>query len=76
VPIGTIIVIGQVAAGFGIANEKKWGYWLGVVLMALQVAFLVLYFSPYVIINLMIYGAMLALLLHRQSREYRRIWFR
>lgn len=75
-PIGAVFIIGQVAAGLGIANEKKWGYWLGVGLMALLVAFLVWYFTPYAILNLLIYGAMLALLLHPQSRGYRKVWFR
>jgi hypothetical protein len=75
-PIGIVFIIGQVAAGLGIANEKKWGYWLGVALMALLVAFLIWYFTPLAILNLLIYGAMLALLLHPQSREYRKVWFR
>jgi hypothetical protein len=65
-PIGAALVAGQVAAGWGIANEKKWGYWLGVALVSLQLAFIVLYFS---------FGALLALLLHPQSRSYRKIWF-
>jgi Flp pilus assembly protein TadB len=75
-PIGTALVLGQVASGLGIANEKKWGYWLGVGLAALFVVFIVWHFSFFAIINLLFYGALLALLLHRQSREYRRVWFR
>ena len=75
-PIGTLLVLGPVAAGLGIANEKKWGYWLGVGLTILQVAFLVLYFSFGAIISLLFYGALLALLLHPQSRSYRKVWFR
>ena len=75
-PLGTLLVLGPVAAGWGIANEKKWGYWLGVALTALEVAFLVLYFSFGAVINLLFYGALLALLLHPQSRAYRKTWFR
>jgi hypothetical protein len=75
-PIGTVLVLGQVAAGLGIANEKKWGYWLGVILVGLWVAYLVRYFSFAGIISLLFYGALLALLLHPQSRNYRRTWFR
>ena len=74
-PIGAVLVAGQVAAGWGIANEKKWGYWLGVALVALQLAFIVLYFSFAAVLNLLFYGALLALLLHPQSRSYRKIWF-
>lgn len=75
-PLGTLLVLGSVAAGLGIANEKKWGYWLGVVLTALTVGYLVRYFSFGAIISLMFYGALLALLLHPQSRSYRKVWFR
>jgi chromate transport protein ChrA len=76
VPVGVILIVGQVAAGLGIANEKKWGYWLGVALTALVVAYLVANFSFVSVLNLLFYGALLALLLHPQSREYRRVWFR
>lgn len=75
-PIGTVLVLGPVAAGLGIANEKKWGYWLGVVLTALMLAYIIFYFSFGAIISLLFYAALLALLLHRQSRTYRRTWFR
>jgi hypothetical protein len=71
-PFGAVLFLGQIAAGLGIANEKKWGYWLGVVL----VGYLIMGFSPILILTILVYGAMLALLLHPQSREYRKIWFR
>ena len=74
--ISLALVAGQLAAGLGIANEKKWGYWLGVALTALIVAFLVLNFSFVAIINLLFYIALLALLLHPMSRSYRKVWFR
>ena len=74
-PIGAVLVGGQVAAGWGIANEKKWAYWLGVALVALQLVFIVLYLSFAAVLNLVFYGALLALLLHPQSRSYRKIWF-
>jgi MFS family permease len=73
--VGLILVLGPVAAGWGIANEKKWGYWLGVVLTALTVVLLVVSFSLGGIITLLFYVALLALLLHPQSREYRKTWF-
>ena len=76
VPIGAVLVLGQAAAGLGIANEKKWGYWLGVALVAFWVAFLIHYFSFVFIISLIFYIALLALLLHPQSRSYRKVWFR
>lgn len=76
VPIGTVLVLGQAASGLGVANEKKWAYWLGVALVALWLVFMVMNFSFVLVINLLFYGALLALLLHPQSREYRRVWFR
>ena len=76
VPVGTVLVVGQIASGWGIANEKKWAYWLGVALVAVQLVFIVLYFSFAAILNLAFMAALLALLLHPQSRSYRRTWFR
>jgi hypothetical protein len=75
-PFGAVLFLGQIAAGLGIANEKKWGYWLGVVLVGLWLVYLILGFSPILILTILVYGAMLALLLHPQSREYRKVWFR
>jgi hypothetical protein len=74
--IGFLLVVGQVGAGWGIANEKKWGYWLGVALAILLVVFTVLHLSFGSIVSLLFYGALVALLLHPQSRAYRRTWFR
>ena len=75
-PLGTLLVVGPVAAGWGIANEKKWGYWLGLSLAILQVLFLLFYFSAGAVLTLIFYVALVALLLHPQSRSYRRTWFR
>lgn len=74
--VGLILVLGPVAAGWGIANEKKWGYWLGVVLTGLTVLFLIQSFGAGGIIILLFYIALLGLLLHPQSREYRKTWFK
>lgn len=75
-PLGLVFVVGQAVSGWGIANEKKWAYWLAVVLVVLILGQLVLSFSALDIINLAFYAVLLVLLLHPQSREYRRIWFR
>jgi hypothetical protein len=78
-----VVVAGGVAAGYGIANERKWGYKLGVVLAALPLVVLlyvciVEQVSPFrfEIITLMFNIAEFALLIHPQSREYERIWFK
>ena len=74
--IGLAIAAGQVVSGYGIANEKKWAYWLAVALTVLVVAQLIFFFSGGGILTLAFYVVLLILLLHPQSREYRRIWFR
>jgi hypothetical protein len=71
-----ILVAGQVAAGWGIANEKKWGYWLGLAMALLFVGFALRYFSFGSLISVIFYIALVALLLHPESRSYRRTWFR
>jgi hypothetical protein len=75
-PLGAALVVGQVAAGFGIANEKKWGYWLGVAMAFLPLVMLITRTTAMSIIGLMFQIALVFLLLHRQSREYQRIWFK
>ncbi len=67
------------APAFGMANERKWGYVVGVVVASLLVALylwgFVVSHSFGVIIELLFAGVLLALLLHPQSRSYQRIWF-
>jgi hypothetical protein len=71
-----VLIIGPLAAGWGVANERKWGYWLGVVLAVVTVGYLIYHFSFVSLFSLLFYGALVALLLHPQSRAYRRIWFK
>jgi hypothetical protein len=75
---------------YGIANEKKWGYTLAIgaaflplvarLLLGLGISFDVDVgaVSPfeYDVIGLMFEVALVVLLLHPQSREHRRIWFK
>ena len=77
------IVAGGVAAGYLIANERKLGYALGVATAALPLvakALIVVRFrvSPldFELVNLLFEIALLALLIHTQSRNYVRIWFK
>jgi hypothetical protein len=78
--LGLVFTAGSAGAGFGIANERRWGYTLGLVVaflpFVLRIAFggvgAVLGGS---IINTMFEIALVALLLHPQSREYQKIWF-
>jgi len=77
-PLAELVPLGLGAAGFGVANEKRWGYRLGVVLAGLNVLvdLYVLFLGAVGIILTMLFGiVLLALFLHSHSREYERIWF-
>ena len=75
------VIGGSIAAGYGIANERKWGYYLGIAIAAF-------YLLPFVLflvqngrlsnnlIGLAFAVAKFALLVHPQSRDYQRIWFK
>ena len=78
---GLVAMIAFAAGGFGIANEKRWGYTTAVVVSAGEVLCLILIFGPIGLLgsqNLLGFAfavALAALLLHPQSRDYQRIWF-
>ncbi len=83
-PLRAVIGVGLAAAAYGIANEKRWGYALGVAVSALGLLpFVVLVFggglgdllNVGVLLSLVFPVAQFALLLHPMSREYQRIWF-
>jgi hypothetical protein len=80
-PLGLLFAAAYAGGGFGIANEKKWGYRLAVGITVLVVGVTLLRFGLSAIfglyvINTMFQVALVALLLHPQSREYQRIWFK
>jgi hypothetical protein len=84
--LGLLLIVGAVSAGLGIANEKRWGYVLGVALASLSLFLAVvlplivegplLVFDPFFLINAVFPVALFALLVHPMSREYQRIWFK
>jgi hypothetical protein len=84
---GTIVIllaVGRVAAGWGCANERRWGYQLGVAMAVLP--FLLLFAAIgvdgifdnllQVLVTFAFDIVLLVLILHRDSRGYQRIWFR
>ena len=75
-PVGAILTVGSVLAGLGIANEKKAGYWLAVVVAFLPLVLVATGRFGASLITLLFEIALIALLLHPMSREYRRTWFR
>ena len=81
VVLALLTIFGLGFGGFGIANEKKWGYGVAVVAALLQVGGLIAVggtdvLSFPLILNLIFDGALVALLLHPESRGYQRIWFK
>ncbi|HAM03669.1 MAG TPA: hypothetical protein DCQ30_15805 [Acidimicrobiaceae bacterium] len=66
--------------GYGVANEKRWGYWLATVLAILNVVIILSFVADGAslgfVLNLLFAGVLVALLLHPQSRHYERIWFK
>lgn len=79
-PLLILVGIGQAGAAYGIANEKRWGYTLGVASSFAPAALRVLFSGPGALfsvnpITLLFEVALIALLLHPQSRDYQKIWF-
>jgi hypothetical protein len=80
-----------VASGYAIANEKKWGWMLGIGLAAAELlstalalagvragllGFLAIDLRGLGMLTVLFTVARLVLLLHDQSKDYVRIWFR
>jgi len=80
-PFGIVLIAAGIGAGYGIANEQKWGYGLGLLVALFPFVARMIAGGPgdvftTDIISLMFEIALVALLLHPQSREYERIWFK
>ncbi|MYG98174.1 MAG: hypothetical protein F4011_09850 [Acidimicrobiaceae bacterium] len=78
-----VLAVGFVMAAYGIANERRWGYIVGVVVAALTLAgsllevvqdFNNLNRTFGQLIGLLFDVALVALLLHPMSRNYQRYW--
>ena len=74
-----LVGMGMAAAGFGIANDRRWGWWLGVTMAGLSVVARLTWFgygsSMTFLLSLVFPVALLALLVHPHSRGHQRIWF-
>lgn len=79
-PIGLALVAGGAAGGFGIANERRWGYRVGLAMAFLPFVLRIAFGGVGAviggdIINTMFEVALVGLLLHPHSRDYQKIWF-
>ena len=82
-PGGVLVCVGMVVGGFGVANDKKWGYGIGLASAILNVVYIFAIWGIVpaltnvdTLMSVMFGGALVALLLHPMSRNYQRIWFR
>jgi uncharacterized membrane protein (DUF2068 family) len=75
------IIAGAIGA-YGIANERRWAYYLAIVSAFCPFIFAALInsnhnpFGGQSVLTLVFEIALIALLLHTQSREYERVWFK
>ena len=78
--LSLLFAVGNVMAAYGIANERRWGYKLGVAVAALAlVGSLLVLIDSFTrvwsqLIGLLFDIALVALLLHPMSRGYQRYW--
>ena len=79
-PWAFLILAGLVGGGFGVANEKKWGYVVAVAAAVVQVVVILTGGNNLgdvgVIIELAFAVLLVVLLMHPTSRSYQRIWFK
>jgi hypothetical protein len=82
-PLFLLVAVGQAAGGMGIANEKRWGYYLAVATSAIALYPLLRIvthglgdlLSLGVILEFLFPAVLVALLVHPMSRQYQKIWF-
>src|SRR5688572_28941478 len=77
---GLLFAVALGFGAYGIANDKRWGYGLAVAAAILQVLIVLVVAADVglelgILISLVFDVALVALLLHPESREYQRIWF-
>jgi uncharacterized membrane protein (DUF2068 family) len=77
--LSLLLLVEGVAAN-GIANDQRWGYWLGIATAVLYLLLAVVglfTFSHSIgsLLNIAFAAILVALLLHPQSRAYQRVWF-
>lgn len=81
-PLLLLLAVGLGAGGFGIANERKWGYNVAVISSVANLALLVWVlglggiFEGLNVISFLFDVALVALVLHPMSRDYQKIWFK
>jgi hypothetical protein len=78
--VALLIIFGLIIGAVGIANERKWGYYLAVGASGLHVVMYIIVFGGDVFMFNILIGflfdlALFALLLHPQSRNHQKVYF-
>ncbi len=71
-----LLLVADIAGGYGVANERKWGYVVALVASLLPLVLLIVSGFSGGVFNVLFEIALVALLLHPMSRRYYKIWFR
>lgn len=72
-----IISMVGAAGAFGIANDKKWGWYLALGVAVLNTLLVLIYpLGFYALISLMFRVLLIVLLLHPMTRSYQKLWFK
>ena len=87
-PVSWLLTLGGIAGAvgaYGIANNRRWGYQLGVASASLELALVVILpllvlgldelFDLRFLIYILFPVALFCLLIHPESREHQRVWF-
>ena len=76
--LALLILAADALGGYGIANERKWGYIVALVAAVLPLALLVAVGGLFAggLLNLVFEIALVVLLVHPHSRSYYKTWFR
>jgi hypothetical protein len=76
--IAILVIVAYAAGGFGVANDRNWGYFAAIGVAAVVVIARVVRIGsqPLDVIGIMFDVALVVLLLHPQSRSYQQIWFK
>ena len=79
-----LVGIGMAAGAVGISSRRKWGYIVALVCSLVPAIFILRFLAIDVptgggflqfLLSIAFYLALVVALLHKQSREYQRVWF-
>ena len=83
--VGALALVALAVAGYGIANDRRWAYRLGVAITFLALVPFIVFLGREGLdeifdLNLILFAlfpvARFLLFVHPQSREYQRLWFK